>query len=106
MPEIPPELSDLTPLTEQVIGAAIEVHRELGPGFLEKTYASALAIELRKRNINFTLEHPVELLYKGESIGQGRLDLLIENQLILELKAVDRLIDIHTAPNHFLSESH
>ena len=84
-------------LTEQVIGAAIEVHRALGPGFLEATYGKALAIELRDRGIAFVQESAVSLNYKGELIGEGRLDFLVEDRLIVELKAVDQLHPIHTA---------
>ncbi|MEM1353936.1 MAG: GxxExxY protein [Planctomycetota bacterium] len=84
-------------LTEQVIGAAIEVHRVLGPGYLESTYAKALAIELRHRGIQFEKESLVSLSYRGESVGEGRLDFLVEGKLILELKAVDHLHPIHTA---------
>ncbi len=84
-------------LTEQVIGAAIEVHRALGPGFLEATYGKALAIELRHRRIPFQQEAPVSLSYRGEAIGEGRLDFLVEDKLILELKAADQLHPIHTA---------
>ena len=80
-----------------VIGAAIEVHRELGPGFLESTYAKALAIELGRQNIQFVQEAPIQLFYKGESLGEGRIDLLIENRLIVELKAVERIAPIHQA---------
>ena len=84
-------------LTESIIGAAIEVHRALGPGFLEATYGKALAIELRHRGIQFEQESPVSLNYRGESVGEGRLDFLVEGKLILELKAVDQLHPIHTA---------
>ena len=84
-------------LTEQVIGAAIAVHRALGPGFLEATYGKALAIELRHRGITFTQEATVEMSYRGESIGEGRLDFLVEDKLILELKAVEQLHPILTA---------
>ena len=84
-------------LTESVIGAAIEVHRALGPGFLEATYGKALAIELRHRGISFEQEAPIAMTYRGESIGEGRLDFLVEGRLILELKAVDQLHPIHTA---------
>ena len=84
-------------LTESVIGAAIEVHRALGPGFLESTYGKALAIELRHRRISFEQEAPIAMSYRGESIGEGRLDFLVEGKLILELKAVDQLHPIHTA---------
>lgn len=84
-------------LTEQVIGAAIEVHRALGPGFLESTYGKALAIELRHRRIQFEQESLVSSTYRNESVGEGRLDFLVEGKLILELKAVDQFHPIHTA---------
>ena len=84
-------------LTEQVIGSAIEVHRALGPGYLESTYSKALAIELRYRGIPFEKESFVSLNYRGETVGEGRLDFLVQDKLILELKAVDQLHPIHTA---------
>lgn len=87
----------LNALTERVIGAAIEVHRALGPGFLESTYGKALAIELREQDITFIQESPIELRYKNQPVGEGRLDFLVEGCLILELKAVDALHPIHTA---------
>ncbi|MEO0476658.1 MAG: GxxExxY protein, partial [Planctomycetota bacterium] len=81
------ELSEeLNRLSHDVIGAAIEVHRILGPGFLERSYQRALAIELRIRGIQHTLESPIHLDYKGESVGEGRIDLLVGNQLVIELK--------------------
>ena len=84
-------------LTEQVIGSAIEVHRALGPGYLESTYSKALAIELGYRGIPFEKESFVSLNYRGETVGEGRLDFLVQDKLILELKAVDQLHPIHTA---------
>lgn len=89
--------SHLDELAKQVIGAAIEVHRVLGPGFLESVYEEALSVELSTRNIRFARQVAVDLNYKGHRIGEGRLDLLIENQLVVELKAVDALAPIHTA---------
>lgn len=85
----------LNQLTEQVIGAAIEVHRELGAGFLESTYERALSIELNLRGIEHSVQFPCSLKYKGKDIGEGKLDLLIENILIVELKAVKELADAH-----------
>jgi len=76
-------------LTEAVIGAAIEVHRQLGPGFQEKTYHRALMIELEERGILFQSEVPVQLEYKSRDIGDGRIDLLVNDQLVLELKAAE-----------------
>jgi GxxExxY protein len=82
---------------EAVIGAAIEVHRALGPGYLESVYEEAMAVELELRGIKFQKQAPVALNYKGRPIGEGRLDLLVEGCLIVELKAVDALAAIHTA---------
>jgi GxxExxY protein len=84
-------------LARKVIGAAIEVHRRLGPGFLESVYEEAMVVELRLQNIAFTRQAPVSLLYKGYPVGEGRLDLLIHDCLIVELKTVDELGPIHKA---------
>jgi GxxExxY protein len=87
--------SELNELTGAVIGAAIEVHKELGPGFLEHTYSKALSVELTRLGIRHACEAPVTLHYKGHPIGDGRLDILVENKLVLELKAVEKLLAIH-----------
>jgi GxxExxY protein len=84
-------------LARQVIGAAIEVHRTLGPGFLEATYERAMSVELDLRGIAHVRQHPIALTYKGHDIGENRADLLVADQLIVELKAVDALLPIHTA---------
>ena len=85
-------------LTESVIGAAIEVHRELGPGLLESVYERALCRELALRQISFEQQVQVPLDYKGEALeAHLRLDLVVDGILILELKAVDRLLPIHEA---------
>ena len=84
-------------LTGAVIGAAIEVHRVLGAGFLESVYESALAVELRAKNISFERQKIISVTYKGYSVGEGRLDFLIENILIVELKAVANLTPLHEA---------
>ncbi len=85
-------------LSNRVIGAAIEVHRVLGPGLLEKTYQQCLAHELRLNNIDFKIEHPLPVQYKGVLMDCGyRVDILVENQIILELKAVEELQGIHEA---------
>ncbi len=89
--------SEVDRLARAVIGAAIEVHRCLGPGLLESMYEEALCIELAERGIAFTQQVEVAILYKGRPIGAGRLDLLIGERLIVELKAVDALAPIHTA---------
>ncbi|MCM8540997.1 MAG: GxxExxY protein [Lentisphaeraceae bacterium] len=85
-------------LTESVIRACIQVHKELGPGLLESTYEQCLAHELKINNINFTMQQPMPVTYKGIKLDCGyRIDLLIENELILELKAVESIKEIHKA---------
>jgi GxxExxY protein len=90
--EIFEELSEeLNSLTHQVIDAAIEVHRVLGPGFLESIYEEALCVELSTRSLRFVRQPVVAVEYKGRPVGESRLDLLIENKIVVELKAVDAL---------------
>lgn len=88
---------ELDRLAYAVIGAAIEVHRGLGPGFLESVYQGALCVELRLRTIPFRSQTVVSVNYKGQTVGEGRLDLLVGNALIVELKAVETLAPIHSA---------
>jgi GxxExxY protein len=87
----------LDDLAHAVIGAAIEVHRCLGPGYLESVYEEALALELQSRDIPFEKQRPVSVNYKGHPVGEGRLDFLVGGALIVELKAVDALAPIHKA---------
>ena len=87
----------LDELAHRVIGAAIEVHRHLGAGFLESVYEEALAFEMAERSIPFVRQPEVELTYKEHRVGVGRLDFLIGGGLILELKAVEALHPIHHA---------
>jgi GxxExxY protein len=75
-------------LTQQVIGAAMEVHRLPGPGYLESTYQGALAHELRLRSIPFEREKVIRVTYKGRLVGEHRLDFLIDGRVVVELKAV------------------
>lgn len=82
-------------ITDRLIAAAMEVHSQLGPGYNEAIYEEALCLELANRNIPFERQKIIKLNYKGHSIGEGRLDLLIDNQIIVELKAVEALNDIH-----------
>ena len=84
-------------LSKKVIGAAIEVHRELGPGFLENIYEEALKIELSEHDLHFESQKEIKVEYLGVVIGTHRLDLVVENAIILELKAVNELADIHFA---------
>ncbi len=89
--------SELDELAQEVIGAAIEVHRHLGPGYLEGVYEEALAIELRSRCIPFERQMPISLDYKGHKVGEGRLDVLVNGELLVELKAVEALVPVHKA---------
>jgi GxxExxY protein len=84
-------------LTGQIIGAAIEVHKELGPGFLEKIYENALKIELMARGLTFESQVAVPVRYKGQIVGNYVADLVVEDTVLCELKAVDALIDVHEA---------
>src|SRR4051812_19882003 len=88
---------DVNLLSNQVIGAAIEVHRALGPGYLETTYEEALCVELELRGIPFERQKPFRVLYKGFSVTDGRIDILVAGVLVVELKAVESLSPIHTA---------
>ena len=89
-----PELNEITNV---VIGAAIEVHRELGPGHEEHVYQRALEIELTVRGVPFVAQHRIELTYKGHAVGQGRLDLLVRQRVIVEIKSVEALGRVHAA---------
>jgi GxxExxY protein len=82
-------------LTERVIGAAIEVHRVLGPGLNESLYEAALCRELELRSIVYQRQVPIAVDYKGVQIGEARLDLIVEGRLIVELKACESLASIH-----------
>jgi GxxExxY protein len=84
-------------LAREVIGAALEVHRHLGPGFLESVYEEALAVELSLRGVPYVRQKAFGLSYKGHEIGEGRLDLLVGDELLVELKAVEALAPIHKA---------
>ena len=85
-------------LTRKVIGFAIEVHKELGPGLLENAYQKCLAFELREAGIHFEMEKEIPVSYKGMNLDCSyRIDLLIENQLIVELKSVTELLPVHEA---------
>ncbi len=85
-------------LSERIIGCAIEVHRELGPGLLENVYESALAHELGARGLRFRRQHPVTVTYKGAELeAEYWIDLLVEDRVIVELKAVESILPIHEA---------
>jgi len=82
-------------LTEQIISCAYEVHNVLGSGFLEKVYENALLHELASRGIKVEAQKPVSVSYKGRVVGKYCPDIVVEDSLIIELKAVERLTDIH-----------
>jgi GxxExxY protein len=85
-------------LSNRVIGCALEVHRNLGPGLLESTYEQCLAHELRTADIPFKLQYPLPVEYKGMRLDCGyRIDFLVDDSLIIELKSVDRLLPIYQA---------
>jgi GxxExxY protein len=84
-------------LTGKIIGAAIAVHRALGPGFLESIYEEALCVELGAAGLKFVRQVAVEIQYRGQKVGEHRLDLLVEDSVVVELKAVLALQDIYFA---------
>ena len=91
-------MEERDPLTEAVIGAAIEVHRILGPGLLESIYQRALCHELGLRGIRHVPQQRLPVTYKGVELGDDlRMDILVEDQLVVELKAIDELLPIHEA---------
>ena len=84
-------------LTGKIIGAAIEAHRALGPGFIESIYENALVIALRNRVLNFEQQFEVDVFFDGQKVGKHRLDLFIENEIVVDLKTVKDLDEIHFA---------
>jgi GxxExxY protein len=84
-------------LSRRIIGAALEVHRELGPGFLESIYEEALKVDLSEHDLSFEAQKEIKIEYLGVDVGLHRLDLVVENQIIVELKAVKELTDVHFA---------
>jgi GxxExxY protein len=91
-------IMEVNRLTEQIIGAAIEVHRNLGPGLLERTYEACLAQELKLQRIQFEQQKRLAVNYKGITIDRGyRLDFLVEQKVVVEIKAIAQLLSIHDA---------
>jgi GxxExxY protein len=89
---------EFSALSNRIIGCAIEVHRILGPGLLESTYQQCLAHELSRNGINFKIEQPLPVDYKDIRLDCGyRIDLLVEKEIIIELKSVEKLLPIHEA---------
>ena len=89
---------DLNQLSSKIIGAAIEIHKALGPGLLESAYEKSLCHELKLRGLSFDNQKPLPLVFKGEEIDCGyRLDIIVGNAIILELKACEKIEPIHKA---------
>jgi len=89
---------DVNEITGQIIGAAIVVHRELGPGMLESTYEACLTFELVERGLRFERQKALPVIYRGHRLDCGyRIDLLVENDVIVEVKSVERLERVHSA---------
>ena len=84
-------------LTGQIIGAAIEVHRRLGPGFLESIYENALVVELKKSRLIVSQQLEVPIFYDEVEVGKHRIDLFVEGTIVVELKAIKNLEDVHFA---------
>ena len=82
---------------KSVLDAAFQVHKSLGPGFVEKIYEEALCIELTARGIGFIRQKPVQVFYRERLVGTHRLDLLVEDAVVIEIKAVEQLLPLHKA---------
>ncbi len=87
----------LSDLTARIIGCAMEVHRYLGNGFQEVIYQRALDIEMRLQGLTFSREHEMDIFYKRELIGSRRVDFFVEQKVMVELKAISQLEDVHLA---------
>jgi len=88
---------DFEELSGRIIEAAIDVHRQLGPGFLESIYENAMTIALRKRGLPLEFQKEIHIFYEGEEVGLHRLDLIVQAEIVVELKAIKTLEDIHFA---------
>ncbi|MFD2564506.1 MULTISPECIES: GxxExxY protein [Aquimarina] len=85
-------------ISKIIIGCAIEVHRNLGPGLLESAYQECLCYELKKKGLKLHKEKPLPVIYKDIKLDQGyRIDILVENKVVIELKTVEHFTDVHSA---------
>lgn len=84
-------------LTYKIIGAAMQVHRTMGNGFQEVIYQRCLSIEMQKQGLNFSREHEMKIYYDNIEVGTRRVDFFVENQVMIELKAIIKLEDVHLA---------
>jgi GxxExxY protein len=82
-------------LTNKIIGCAIEVHKKLGPGFIESIYENAFIIELQRKGLQFEKQKEVTIQYDGVEVGKHRLDLIVADTIVVELKAIRNIEDIH-----------
>ena len=91
-------MKKINDITEKIIGAAMAVHRELGPGLLESAYEACLAYEIAKGGFSIERQKELPVIYRNVKLDCGyRIDLLVENKVIIEIKAIDKLAPIHTA---------
>lgn len=98
MPEYRRSAEDLDRLSADVIGAAIEVHRHVGPGLLESVYEACLAHEMRSRGMSFEAQVALPVVYKGLRVDQGlRMDMVVGGELVIEIKAVEHVLPVHHA---------
>lgn len=92
------EKEQLDLITKEIIGAAIEVHRRLGPGLLESAYEACLVFELRERGLKIEQQKPLPVIYRDVKLDCGyRLDLVVEDSVIVEIKAIEQLLPVHDA---------
>jgi len=91
------ELEEINKITEAIIGAAMKVSNTLGVGFLEKVYENPLAVELRKAGLKFEQQKAIKVIYEGMIVGNYVADLIVEDQVLVELKAAKTIDDIHQA---------
>jgi GxxExxY protein len=90
--------TEFNPVTHQILSAAIEVHRNLGPGLLESIYTRCLLYEIHARNLRYVAQRPIPLLYKGIDLGENyRVDLIVEDVAVVEVKSVAAVLPVHRA---------
>ena len=93
-------------ITRKIIGAAMEVHKNLGNGFQELIYQRSLALEMRKQNLNFIREQEMKVEYKGEEVGTRCVDFFVENKVMVEIKEITKLEDVHLAQAKYYLEAY
>jgi len=90
-------MEEIDELTEKIIGCAIEVHRQLGPGLLEATYEAALCVEFEEAGLDYKRQVLFPVIYKGRTIGEYRLDMLVEDAVVVEIESVERFDSVFEA---------